>query len=199
MLRFPMANDLFTAAAANRALISSSRLALVEAWILWCALGWTLCYPEAVSAQTSATELSEMDVEGLLNVEVTSAAKREEPLFYTPSAIHVITQADIQRSGATSIPDLLRMVPGVNVAQIESHGWAVSARGFGERYANKLLVLVDGRSIYDPLFAGVFWDAQNLMLEDIERIEVIRGPGATLWGANAVNGVINIITRSSSE
>ena len=152
------------------------------------AAAWMICAgSQAADGQNPTTDFSEMDMERLLNVEVTSAAKRQEPLFHTASAIHVITQADIQRSGATSIPDLLRMVPGLQVAQMDSRGWAVSARGFGERYANKLLVLVDGRSVYDPLFSGVYWDALNLMLEDIDRIEVIRGPGATLWGANAVN------------
>ena len=149
--------------------------------------------------QDAGPDLTQIDVERLLQIEVTSAAKHEEPLFHTASAIYVITQADIERSGATNIPDLLRLVPGLEVAQTFSSGWAISSRGFAELYSSKLLVLVDGRTVYDPLFSGVYWDAQNLMLEDIERIEVIRGPGATLWGANAVNGVINILTRSARD
>ncbi len=111
----------------------------------------------------------------------------------------MITQEDIRRSGVTNVPEALRMAPGVDVAKIDSNKWAISVRGFNNRFANKLLVLVDGRSVYDHLFSGVFWEIQDMMLEDIDRIEVIRGPGATLWGANAVNGVINIITKKSSE
>src|SRR5205085_479632 len=117
----------------------------------------------------------------------------------SPAAISVITEEDIRRSGVTTIQEALRLVPGMEVARLDASEWAVSARGFNDVFANKLLVLQDGRSIYTPLFSGVFWDVQGAMLEDIERIEVIRGPGATLWGANAVNGVINIITRSAKE
>ncbi|MEW6304152.1 MAG: TonB-dependent receptor [Verrucomicrobiota bacterium] len=144
-------------------------------------------------------DLTEMSLEELMNVEVTSVSRRAEKLSAAPAAIHVLTDEDIRRSGAMSIPDALRMVPGMNVAQIDSSTWAVSARGFNGRFANKLLVLIDGRTVYTPLFSGVFWDAQDVVLEDIERIEVIRGPGAALWGANAVNGVINIITKHSRD
>ncbi|HWP83630.1 MAG TPA: TonB-dependent receptor plug domain-containing protein, partial [Terriglobia bacterium] len=158
-----------------------------------------LIFPAAIEAQVALPNYAEMGIEALLNIEVISAVKRQEPLFRSPSAIFVITQEDIRRSGASNIPDLLRMVPGLQVAQVDAYGWAISVRGFAERYANKLLVLIDGRTVYDPLFAGVHWDVQNLLLEDVERIEVVRGPGATLWGANAVNGVINILTRSSQE
>ena len=128
-----------------------------------------------------------------------SASKKKEKLFETPAAAYVLTSEDIRRSGHTTIPEVLRMVPGLNVARIDGNKWAVSARGFNERLANKLLVLVDGRSVYTPLFAGVFWEEQDLLLDNIERIEIIRGPGAALWGSNAVNGVINIISKNSKD
>jgi iron complex outermembrane receptor protein len=140
----------------------------------------------------------EMTAEGLLFLEVpvvVTAAKREQSLSEVPAAMFVLTQEDIRRSGLTSIPELLRLVPGVEVARINANMWAITARGFNARFANKLLVLIDGRVVYDPEFAGVFWDMQDTLLEDIERIEVIRGPGGTLWGANAVNGVITIISK----
>src|SRR5208283_2624889 len=113
--------------------------------------------------------------------------------------IFVLTQDDILRSGATSIPEALRLVPGVEVARVDSDHWSIGIRGFGAVIASKLLVLIDGRSVYTPLFAGVYWQVQATPLEDIERIEVIRGPGGTIWGANAVDGVINIITKSAKE
>ncbi len=144
-------------------------------------------------------ELLSLSLEQLTNVEVTSVSKKSEKAIEAAAAIFVISQEDIRRSGATSVPELLRMAPGVNVAQGSSHDWAVSVRGFNSQFANKLLVLIDGRTIYTPLFSGVWWDVQDVMLGDIERIEVIRGPGATLWGANAVNGVINIITKKASD
>ena len=140
-----------------------------------------------------------MSLEQLLNMEVTSAAKHGEKLSETAAAVYVLTQDDIRQSGATSIPELLRMVPGLEVARNSASSWSVSSRGFNNKWSNKLLVLVDGRSVYDPLFSGVLWDAQDTMLEDIERIEVIRGSGGTLWGANAVNGVINIITKHTKD
>jgi iron complex outermembrane recepter protein len=150
-------------------------------------------------AQEPAEDLSKKSLEQLLSMEVTSASKHSEKLANTAAAIFVITQDDIRRSGATSIPEVLRMVPGLEVARVSSNSWAISARGFNNQFSNKLLVLMDGRSVYDPAFSGVFWDAQDTMLEDIERIEVIRGPGGTLWGANAVNGVINIITKPTRD
>src|SRR5688572_27519145 len=134
-----------------------------------------------------------------MNIEVTSVSKRPERLTETPSAIQVITQEDIRRSGASSIPEALRLATNLHVAQKNSHDWAISARGFNTDLANKLLVLIDGRAVYTPLFSGVFWDRQDYLLEDIDRIEVISGPGGTLWGSNAVNGVINIITKSSLD
>jgi iron complex outermembrane receptor protein len=146
-----------------------------------------------------ATDIADLSIEELLNIKVTSVSKKAEPLSQTASAIYVITQEDIRRSGVSSIAEALRMAPGLNVAQTNSHAWAISARGFQSGLANKLLVLIDGRSVYTPLYSGVYWDQQDTMLEDIERIEVIRGPGATVWGANAVNGVINIITKNSKD
>jgi iron complex outermembrane recepter protein len=152
-----------------------------------------------VWAQKPGADLTKASLEDLMDIEVTSVSKKEEKLFQTAAAIYVITQEDIRRSGLTSIPELLRMAPGLSVARIDGNKWAISARGFNSRFANKLLVLIDGRSVYSPLFSGVFWETQDLVLEDVERIEVIRGPGATLWGANAVNGVINIITKHTKD
>lgn len=146
-----------------------------------------------------ASRLTELSLEELLDLEVTLVSKRPERLSEAPAAVHVITREDIRRSGGRSIPDLLRQAPGVEVAQLTSSSWAVSARGFNDIFANKLLVMIDGRTIYTPLFSGVFWDVQHVFLEDVERIEVVRGPGATLWGANAVNGVINIVTRDARD
>jgi len=141
----------------------------------------------------------ELDLEDLLEVEVTSVSKKKQPLTEAAAAIFVITQDDIRRTGVTSIPEALRLAPGLQVAQLDSNKWAISSRGFNGQFANKLLVLMDGRSLYTPSFSGVYWDIQDTFIEDISRIEVIRGPGATLWGANAVNGVINIITKHASE
>jgi len=143
--------------------------------------------------------LADLDLEDLMNIEVTSVSKRLEKMSQAASAIYVITNEDIRRSGATTIPDLLRTVPGLEVASIDASKWAITSRGFNGRFANKLLVLIDGMSVYTPQFSGVYWETRDVPLEDIERIEVIRGPGATLWGANAVNGVINIITKKASE
>ncbi len=151
------------------------------------------------SAYSGQDELMGLSVEDLLNVEVISVAKKAKSLNDSPAAIFVISQDDIRRIGATSIPEALRLAPGLDVARIDANKWAVSARGFNGRFANKLLVLIDGRSVYTRAFAGVYWENQDVMLEDVERIEVIRGPGATLWGANAVNGVINIITKHSAD
>src|SRR5258708_21613938 len=150
-------------------------------------------------SQQNHTDLSQLSVEDLMNVEVSSVSKKEQKMSQVAAAIFVIGQEQIRRSGATNIPDLLRMVPGLDVGQINSNTWAISARGFNHELADKLLVMIDGRSVYTPTFAGVTWDTQDLPLEDIERIEVIRGPGATIWGANAVNGGINIITKKAGD
>jgi len=143
--------------------------------------------------------LFDMSVEDLLQVQVTSAAKKSQSLNDAAAAIFVISNEDIKRSGATSIPDALRLAPGMDVSKIDANKWAVSARGFNGRFANKLLVLVDGRNAYTRAFSGVYWEMQDVMLEDVERIEIIRGPGGSLWGANAVNGVINIITKHAAN
>ncbi|MBX7144940.1 MAG: TonB-dependent receptor [Oligoflexia bacterium] len=150
-------------------------------------------------ANTATRDLSELSLESLMDIEVTSVSKQKEAVADVAAAIFVLTGEDIHRSGATSIPEVLRLVPGLHVARIDTNRWAISARGANGLFANSLLVLIDGRSVYTPLFSGVYWDAQDTMLEDIERIEVIRGPGATMWGSNAVNGVINIITKSSKD
>src|ERR1700740_3561845 len=152
----------------------------------------------SVSAQNQGVpDISRMSIEELMSVEVTSVAKRPQRVADAAAAVFVITQEDIRRSGAASIPEALRMVPGLQVARIDENKWAIGSRGFNGRFDNKLLVLIDGRSVYTPLFSGVYWNVQDVMLEDVDRIEVIRGPGATLWGANAVDGVINIITKSA--
>jgi len=156
------------------------------------------------TAQASDKDLSpdailNMSLTDLANQEVTSVSKKAEKASEAAAAVFVINQEDIKRSGATSIPEVLRMAPGISVAQAGAHDWAVTSRGFNGQFANKLLVLVDGRTIYSPLFSGVIWEVQDTLLEDIERIEVIRGPGATVWGANAVNGVINIITKNTKD
>jgi iron complex outermembrane receptor protein len=143
--------------------------------------------------------LKQLSLAELGNVEVTTASKKPEEVWRTPAAVYVLTREDIRRSGATSIPEVLRLVPGVEVARINSNIWSVGIRGFGSAFSRSVLVMIDGRSVYTPLFAGVYWDVQNVLLEDVERIEVIRGPGGTIWGSNAVNGVINVITKNSKD
>ncbi|MDB5141457.1 MAG: TonB-dependent receptor [Mucilaginibacter sp.] len=147
----------------------------------------------------TAQQIKTLSVEQLMNIQVTSVSKRPEKLSEVASAIQVITQEDIRRSGATSLPEALKLAPNLEVARYNSYAWIITARGFSNVFANKLLVLIDGRTVYSPLFAGVFWDAQSVPLEDIDRIEVISGPGGTLWGSNAVNGVINIITKKAKD
>jgi iron complex outermembrane receptor protein len=144
-------------------------------------------------------DLARATIEDLMNIEITSASRKEQRADDTPAAVYVITQDDIRRSGIRTVPELFRLAPGVQVAQVTSSNWAVSIRGFNDQYTNKLLVLIDGRSIYQRTFSGVFWDAADLVLDDIDRIEVVRGPGGAVWGANAVNGVINIVTKAANE
>ena len=151
------------------------------------------------SPQDSTSSLTQLSLEELGNVEITSVSKDPQRVLKTAAAVFVITQEDIQRSGATSIPEALRMAAGVEVARVDANHWSVAIRGFAGQFSKSLLVLVDGRSIYTPLFEGVYWDLPYVMLEDVDRIEVIRGPGGTIWGSNAVNGVINIITKSAEN
>jgi iron complex outermembrane receptor protein len=151
-------------------------------------------------ADTGSTDvLKQMSLEELMGIQVTSVARHPESLLRSPASVQVITREDIRRSGAASLGEALRLADNLEVAQKDSHGWAISARGFNTALANKLLVMIDGRTVYTPLFSGVFWDIQDYLLEDIDRIEVISGPGGSLWGANAVNGIINIITRSAAD
>src|ERR1700739_3027397 len=151
------------------------------------------------NGQNSPQDLNQLNLEQLGSIEVTTVTKEPEQIWRVPAAVFVITQEDIRRSGATSIPEALRLAPGVEVGRIDADHWSVAIRGFAGQFSKNLLVLIDGRSVYTPLFSGVYWDVQNVMLEDSERIEVIRGPGGTIWGANAVDGVINIFTKKASE
>jgi iron complex outermembrane recepter protein len=160
-------------------------------------LGTMFLAPHSFALAT--VDYFELTLEQLLEVKVHSASKKAEAVADASAAVYVVTSEDIIRSGVTSIPDALRMVPGMQVARTDSNSWAISIRGFNNGLANKLLVLIDGRTIYNPVFGGVLWEAHNLMLGDVERIEVVRGPGGTLWGANAVNGVINIITKHTRD
>lgn len=155
----------------------------------------------AVAADTPAAggSLADLGLEDLMRIEVTTVSRRPQRIADTAAAVSVLTADDIRRSGATSIPEALRLIPGVEVARIDGTRWAVSIRGFNVGFANKLLVLVDGRSVYSPLFSGTFWDGPDTFLEDIDRIEVVRGPGAVIWGSNAVNGVVNIITKRAAD
>ena len=154
--------------------------------------------PRAARPQTATPQaLADTSIEDLMNVEVTSVSRKDQKLSKTAAAAYVISQEDIRRSGATNVPDVLRMAPGVDVAQIDANTWAISIRGFNDQYANLVLVLIDGRTVYTPISSGVYWDQIDVPLEDIDRIEITRGPGGTIWGANAVNGVINIITKNS--
>jgi iron complex outermembrane recepter protein len=172
----------------------AGRVSVVLAWIVLAAFA-----AGPSRADDNQADLANESLENLMNIQVTSVSRTEQKLSQTAAAVFVITQEDIARSGATNIPDLLRMVPGMDVAQINANAWAISVRGFDQRFSNQLLVLVDGRSVYTSSFGGVYWDVLDVPLQDIDRIEVIRGPGASVWGANAVNGVVNIITKKASE
>lgn len=156
--------------------------------------------PGAAIAQTPGSQdLKRLSLEELLRVEISTVTRVPEPTSAVPAAVFVITQDDIRRSGAVSLPEVLRLAPGLQVAQQDAARFAIGARGFADRLARSMLVLIDGRAVYSPLFAGTYWEVQDTMLEDIERIEVVRGPGGTLWGANAVNGIINIITKRAQD
>jgi iron complex outermembrane receptor protein len=162
--------------------------------ILFC----TLTLSQVALAQNEP-DLTSLSLEQLGDIEISTASRREEKLLNTPASVFVLTGEDIRRSGVTSIPEALRLVPGLSVARSNSSTWAISARGFNEIFANKLLVMVDGRTVYTPVFSGTYWDAQDYKLSDIDRIEVVKGPGGTLWGVNAVNGVIHIITKNAKD
>jgi iron complex outermembrane receptor protein len=164
-------------------------------WRLLLALIWA----SSLYAQTAPSGLKSLSLEELSQIEVTSPSKEPTSAFRSPVAIYVITGEDIRRSGVTTIPDALRLAPGVEVGQIDGSKWSIGIRGFGTRISRSVLVLIDGRTVYTPLFAGTYWEVQDTLLEDIDRIEVIRGPGGTIWGPNAVDGVINIITKSTQE
>ena len=164
--------------------------------LMWTAV--VFCWPRPATAQPPKDgSLADASLEDLMNIEVTSVSKKAQRLSATAASVFVISSEDIRRSGITILPELLRLAPGVQVARLSSGSWAIGIRGFNDEYSNKLLVLVDGRSVYNEFYAGVFWDTLSVSTDDIERIEVIRGPGAAMWGTNAVNGVINIITKSS--
>jgi iron complex outermembrane receptor protein len=154
---------------------------------------------QAAQSPANEIDLTSMSIEDLASIQVTSASKKSESLSAAPAAIFVITGEDIRRGGFSSVPEALRMVPGMYVVQQSAHVWLVTARGFSNEFNDKMLVLIDGRLVYSPTFGGVYWDVQDPPLEDIDRIEVIRGPGGTLWGADAINGVINIITKESKQ
>jgi iron complex outermembrane receptor protein len=177
---------------------SAQRLALAALAATLAPLAHTAASAQSPPA-SSRPGLSNVPLEELLKIEVTLAARTGEVIGDAAAAVHVVTYEDLRRSGVSSIAEALRLVPGIQVAQVNASKWAVTARGFNSRFANKLQVLLDGRSVYTPLFSGVDWESLDVPLEDVERIEVIRGPGATLWGSNAVNGVINIVTRNAAS
>jgi iron complex outermembrane receptor protein len=169
--------------------------------IVACGLLWlvSVSVSNAANVPAQPDQLKNLSLEELGNIEVTTVSKEPEEVWRTPAAVFVLTRDDIRRSGATTLPDLLRTVPGVDVAELQGNQWAVGIRGFNSAFSKDVLLLIDGRSSYTPLFEGVYWDVQDVLLDDVERIEIIRGPGGTIWGANAVNGVINIVTRNSRD
>jgi iron complex outermembrane receptor protein len=172
---------------------ASARISLCSFWLF----GMTISFSAAQTVP--AVDVSELSLDTLASTEITSVSRKSQHLFQAAAAVFVITQEDLRRSGLNSIPEALRLVPGLDVAQIDANKWAITSRGFNERFADKMLVLMDGRAATTPLSSGVYWDVQDTTLADIDRIEVIRGPGATLWGANAVNGVVNIITKKAKD
>jgi iron complex outermembrane receptor protein len=169
----------------------------------WRALPLTIALAATVEStalgQTSTEALKRMSLEDLTKIEVSTVSRNPEPTSEVPAAVFVLTRDDIRRSGATTLPEVLRLAPGVHVARIDASRYSIGIRGFADRLSRSMLVLMDGRAVYSPLFAGTYWEVQDTLLQDIERIEVIRGPGGTLWGANAVNGIINIVTRNAAD
>lgn len=185
---------------AARATENKAPVRLVKALICLALSGTAaIAVAQQPSASSTLASLADLSLEELANLEITSVSRRAERLADAAASVYVIAGEDIRRSGVTSLPEALRLAPNLQVARIDARQYAISARGFNNAIANKLLVLIDGRTVYTPLFSGVFWDAQDTLLEDVERIEFISGPGATLWGSNAVNGVINVITRRASD
>jgi iron complex outermembrane recepter protein len=171
---------------------------------VWITAGMVLGLGAATQAlaqedESTPAALKRLSIEQLMDVEVTSVSKTRESLLGAAAAVSIVTDEDIRRSGATTVPEALRLVPGLFVARATSNSWSVSSRGFSGVNSQELLVLSDTRSIYTPLFSGVFWDVQDYLMDDIDRIEVIRGPGGSLWGSNAVNGVINITTKPAQD
>jgi iron complex outermembrane receptor protein len=165
---------------------------------LKCLMAWSLPFcAQAAGTSPASISLADLSIEELARLPVTSVSRRPAPLATAAGSIYVITGEDIRRAGSTSLPEALRLAPNLQVARVNARSYAITARGFNNTLANKLLVMIDGRTVYSPLFSGVFWDAQEVVLEDIDRIEVVSGPGSTLWGLNAVNGVINITTKST--
>lgn len=160
---------------------------------------WLLFLTPTTGISANTIDLADLSLEDLMGIEVSLVSRKQERLFKSPAAVYVLTQEDIARSGATSIPEALRLIPGMVVGRVDANKWAVSTRGFNGRFAQELLVLIDGRTVYTPLFSGVFWEMRDVLLENISKIEVIRGPGGTLWGANAVNGIINIVTEKAEK
>ena len=185
----------------DHAPLQTALLRRITLGLLLC--GSLLAGPAQAASDTETAKLPEdltnLSLDSLMNIQVTSVSKRAENLSEAAAAAYVLTGDEIRRSGVRSLPEALRLVPGLTVAQVDAHTWAVAARGFNGTVSDKLEVLLDGRSLYTPFFSGVFWDEKNTFMQDIDRIEVIRGPGATLWGANAVNGVINIVTKSAGD
>ncbi len=180
--------------------LDASWLKPVLAPLILAVLFQAAAYSQVLQADLgSDNPLKQLTLEQLGNIEVTTASKAPEEVWKTPAAIYVITGEDIERSGVTTIPEALRLAPGVEVARIDGDKWSIGIRGFGSRLARSVLVLIDGRTVYTTLFAGTYWEVQDTMLDDIDRIEIIRGPGGTIWGPNAVNGVINIITKKSKD
>ena len=153
----------------------------------------------AAAVHAAGFDLAGLSIEELMDLEVSLTSRSAARFFETPAAIFVLTGDDLRRSGADNIPDALRLVPGMQIGHIDANKWAVSARGFADRFTNKMLLLIDGRTVYSPLFSGVYWEVRDVLLEDVERVEVVRGPGATLWGSNAVNGIINIVTKTADN
>src|SRR5579863_3869947 len=178
-------------------------MSLVTGFRVWVFGAWLASLPLGAAGAQTIDELKNLSIQDLGNIEVTSVSKRPESLSDAPAAIYVISHDDIIRSGATTLPEMLRLAPNLEVAQLNATSYAITARGFNvgnnAAMSDKLLVLIDGRTVYTPLFAGVYWDMQSVPPENIDRIEVISGPAGTLYGANAVNGVINIITRNSAD